>query len=170
MKPRMQLRALTLIALILLIVAGGLTTWITKPVLDPKRTVTIVASGSSTLAEPKAYFRGNYFTTQVGQPVMIPVWVDSNGGSLAKITAELKYNPADFTVSMGQSTGSICSAFTRRDQDPLAGRFTIECTAPTSTRSAVAPFVAFSVTPAHAGSLPLTLIGRYGDYAVVYAP
>ncbi len=164
---RTQTYALAGAALALLLLAGGLATWIGHPVLDPVRLVDTVATGSSILTEPRAIFKQAAVSGSVGQPVFVPVYIDSNGGSLASISATLQYNPTDMSVEFSTGAASICSQYTHKEHDEITGTFSVSCTAPTRSGGEVVPFLTFVVTPRRVGTLPMQLLGRSSDYAVV---
>lgn len=166
MNPARLTRLLTAAALVLFLGTGALAAWTGSLVLNPVRLVTFRASGSSVLAEPKAFFQSASLSGSVGKAVSVPVMVDSNGGSLAAIATELRYNPLDVSVSLDTAAPTVCSQVTDQMHETVAGRFLVSCTAPTTTVQ-VAPFVTFSVTPRRGGVLVLQLIGRSNDYMVL---
>ncbi|HSI20963.1 MAG TPA: hypothetical protein VLA04_04695 [Verrucomicrobiae bacterium] len=169
MNKTLQAKVLLITAFLLLACAGGLASWLGHIVLDPIRNVQVTATGSSIYAEPRTLFRNGGYLAQVGQPVAIPVGIDSNGGSLGNITADFQYSPLDMSVGLGATGNSICNAFTSREHDTVTGRFVVSCTAPTSTGGQVAPFVTFIVTPLRSGVHPIKLAGRLNEYAVITA-
>lgn len=169
MNARLQFKILVIKAAVLLLAIASIAAWLGRDVLNPIRTVTLTASGNSILAASRTYFKTPAIGATVGQPVNVPVYIDTNGGSLASISAEFHYNPVDMSVALGSTTGSVCSAYTRRDHDEISGKFVVSCTAPTTVGSQVAPFLTFIVTPRRPGGLPIELVGRSSDYGVVTA-
>lgn len=160
---------LILTAGLFLLIAGSTAAWLGQMVLDPARLSDVTAEGSSTLTEPHAFFSSHVLNGKGGETIQVPVSIDSNGGSRSTITADLYYTPTQAIVQ-ADFTGSTCAAVTKREQDELAGHFSVSCTAPSGAGTKqVEHFVTFLVTPYKAGSVPLTLEGRRSDYAVILA-
>jgi hypothetical protein len=169
MNTKLQMKVLLITAGLLLLSIGGLAAWLGREVLNPIRTVTITSTGSSILATPRAFFKTPALAGTVGQPINLPVYLDTNGGNLNEISATFEYNPVDMTVDLGTTPNSICSAYTNREQDTVAGKFSVSCTAPTTNGGQIAPFLTFVITPRRSGGLPVQLLGRSSDYGVITA-
>jgi hypothetical protein len=106
----------------------------------------------------------------VGQPVAVPISVDSNGASLASIQTELEYNPLDMQVALSPNALGLCRAILAQTQDTVNGSFSVTCTAPSggnTTRTTT--LITFTATPLRPGILPLHVVGRSSDYGVIAA-
>jgi hypothetical protein len=162
-----QTGTLAVYAAALLLLVGALSAWLGQQVLDPVRFVDLHAKGSSILATPRAFFKTPSIGGKVGQAIAIPVSMDTNGGDLSTISAEIRYSPLDMSMTLGETEKGICNAYTKLEHDTVSGIFTVTCTAPTTGGSQVSPFLTFIATPLREGGLPITLVGRSSDYAVL---
>lgn len=162
-------KILMIIAGVLLLGVGGLAAWLGRDVLNPVRTVTLSATGPSKIIESHAVFKTPSVSGGVGQPINLPVYLDSSGGSVTTISAEIQYSPVDMSMELGSTAESVCSAVTRQQHDVVGGRFIVQCAVHSTNGGQIVPFLTFVVTPRRAGGLPVELIGRISDYAVVTA-
>jgi hypothetical protein len=164
-----QLKVLMIVAGALLVTISIFASLLGREVLNPLRTVTLSATGDSILAFPRPFFKTPALVGSIGQPLAVPVYIDSNGGNLTSVSAQIRYNPLDMSIALGETARSVCNAYTRKDHDEISGSFSVTCNAPSSVNNQISPFLTFIVTPKHTGGLPIELVGRTNDYGVITA-